>query len=168
MLWSSKGALAKLAPPEAVLFDIDGTLCDSDSLHPRAFQVMLQEVDCFQWRGSNEEYFFENIAGKHNDDIARLLFPNDFPRGLKFCEDKEAMLRKLHSEQLKPLKRAKDHTFILEDSVSGIKAGVAAGLLVLGLTTRNPEHSVLEAKPTFLIKDYDDPKLWEALEELDT
>jgi hypothetical protein len=25
----------------------------------------------------------------------------------------------------------------------------------------------MEAKPTFLIKNYDDPKLWAALEELD-
>lgn len=38
---------------------------------------------------------------------------------------------------------------------------------VVGLTTRNPEHVLMEAKPTFLIKDYDDPKLWVALEELD-
>lgn len=54
-----------------------------------------------------------------------------------------------------------------QDSVSGIKAGVAAGLPVVGLTTRNPEHVLLETNPTFLIKDYDDPKLWAALEELD-
>lgn len=54
-----------------------------------------------------------------------------------------------------------------QDSVSGIKAGVAAGMPVVGLTTRNPEHLLMEAKPTLLIKDYADPKLWEALEELD-
>ncbi|KAJ4728767.1 haloacid dehalogenase-like hydrolase domain-containing protein Sgpp [Melia azedarach] len=230
----SKGALAKLAPLEAVLFDVDGTLCDSDPLHLQAFQVMLQEIGFNGGVPITEEYFIENMAGKHNDDMARILFPDDFQRGVKFCEDKEAMFRKLASEQLKPvnglfkvkkwiedrgLKRAavtnaprpnaelmisklglsdffdvvilgdecerakpypdpylkalemlkvsKDHTFVFEDSVSGIKAGVAAGLPVLGLTTRNPEQMLLEAKPTFLIKDYDDPKLWEALEELD-
>jgi hypothetical protein len=38
---------------------------------------------------------------------------------------------------------------------------------VVGLTTRNPERLLLEAKPSFLIKDYEDPKLWAALEELD-
>ena len=54
-----------------------------------------------------------------------------------------------------------------QDSVSGIKAGVAAGMPVIGITTRNPEHILTEAKPTLLIKDYADPKLWEALEELD-
>lgn len=38
---------------------------------------------------------------------------------------------------------------------------------VIGLTTGNPEHILIEAKPTFLIKDYNDSKLWAALEELD-
>lgn len=38
---------------------------------------------------------------------------------------------------------------------------------VIGLTTRNPEDMLMLAKPTLLIKDYEDPKLWAALEELD-
>lgn len=41
-----------------------------------------------------EEFFVENIAGKHNDDIAVQLFPDDIPRGLKFVDDKEAMFRR--------------------------------------------------------------------------
>jgi len=44
---------------------------------------------------------------------------------------------------------------------------VAAGMPVVGLTTRNPEHLLMEAKPTLIIKDYEDPNLWTALEELD-
>lgn len=55
-----------------------------------------------------------------------------------------------------------------QDSVSGIKAGVAAGVPVIGLTNRNPEQLLMQAKPTLLIKNYDDPKLWAALEELDS
>jgi len=38
---------------------------------------------------------------------------------------------------------------------------------VIGLATRNPENLLMEAKPAFLIKDYEDSKLWAALEELD-
>ncbi|XLR64090.1 hypothetical protein S83_014762 [Arachis hypogaea] len=219
----SKGSLAKLAPLEAVLFDVDGTLCDSDLLHYYAFREMLQE------RNSSE-----NISGTHDEDAALFLFPDDRERGLKFVEDKEAMFRKWAKDQLKPLngldkvikwvedrslkraavtnaprpnaelmisklglsdffdaviigsecehgkphpdpylkglealKASKDHTFIFEDSVSGIKAGVAAGMPVIGITNRNAEHLLMEAKPTFLIKDYDDPKLWAALDELD-
>ncbi|KAH0974217.1 hypothetical protein GBA52_016116 [Prunus armeniaca] len=155
-----------------------------------------------------EEYYIDNIGGRHNDDIARILFPDDFQRGLKFTDDKEVMFRKLAPGQLKPvkglhklrkwiedrgLKRAAVsnaprpnaelmisilglsdffHAVILgsdceHDSTSGIKAGVAAGMPVVGLTTGNPAHLLMEAKPTFLIKDYEDPKLWAALEELD-
>lgn len=38
---------------------------------------------------------------------------------------------------------------------------------VVGLTTGSLEHLLMEAKPAFLIKDFEDPKLWAALEELD-
>ncbi|KAK6935036.1 Haloacid dehalogenase-like hydrolase [Dillenia turbinata] len=229
-------SLSGQAPLEAVLFDVDGTLCDSDPLHYYAFREMLQEIGYNGGVPVDQDFFVENIAGKHNDDIARSLFPDwDFERARQFLVDKEAMFRKLASEQLKPvpglyklkkwiedrgLKRAavtnaprpnaelmisilglsdffqavilgsecehakpfpdpylkaldllnvsKDHTIIFEDSVSGIKAGVAAGMPVVGLTTGNPEHILVEAGPAFLIKDYEDPKLWAALEELDT
>lgn len=230
----SKASLAAVAPLQAILFDVDGTLCDSDPLHYYAFRELLQEIGFNGGVPIAEEFFVENIAGKHNDDIAEFLFPDDLQQGLKFVDDKEAMFRRLAPEQLKPvnglyklkkwiedhgLKRAavtnapranaelmlsilgltdffealiigsecdhgkphpdpylkglevlnesKDHTFVFEDSASGIKAGVAAGLPVVGLTTRNPEHLLMEAKPVFLIKDYEDPKLWAALEELE-
>ncbi|KAF5460275.1 hypothetical protein F2P56_020156 [Juglans regia] len=231
---SCKSSLAALAPLQAVLFDVDGTLCDSDPLHYHAFREMLQEIGFNGGVPITEEFYMENISGKHNDDIAVLLFPDDVQRGLKSTDDKETIFRRLAEEQLKAvnglykvkkwiedrgLKRAavtnapkpnaelmisklglsdffdavilgsdcdhakpypdpylkalevlhvtKDHTFVFEDSVSGIKAGVAAGMPVVGITTRNPEHSLIEARPAFLVKDYDDPKLWAALEELD-
>ena len=41
---TSKTTLAELAPLQAVLFDIDGTICDSDPLHHHCFREMLQEV----------------------------------------------------------------------------------------------------------------------------
>lgn len=42
----------------------------------------------------DEEWFIKTIAGKHNDDIASALFPDDQERGLKFCDEKEAMFRR--------------------------------------------------------------------------
>jgi len=44
---SGGSSLASVAPLEAILFDIDGTLCDSDPLHFCAFRDMLQEVSHF-------------------------------------------------------------------------------------------------------------------------
>ncbi|KAL6513293.1 hypothetical protein OROGR_020779 [Orobanche gracilis] len=224
----------QLAPLEAVLFDVDGTLCDTDPLHYYAFREMLQEIGFNGGVPITEEYFVVNIAGKHNEDIASILFPDDHARGIKFLEDKEAMFRRIVKEKIEPvrglyklkkwiedrgLKRAavtnapkenaelmisllglsdffhtvilgsdcerakpypdpylkalevlevsKEHAFIFEDSVSGIKAGVAAGVITFGLTTRNPAELLMEAKPALLIKDYEDSKLWSVLDELD-
>lgn len=229
-----KKSLSDLAPLEAVLFDVDGTLCDSDPLHYYAFQVVLQEYGFNNGVPITEEFFIQNFAGKHNDEIVKNLFPKDIARGWKLTDDKEALVRRMVAEKLeainglykvtkwvedhglkraavtnsprinaelfinklgltdffetlivgcecehaKPhpdpylkalevLKVSKDHTFIFEDSVSGIKAGVAAGMRVVGITTRNPEGLLLGANPTILIKDYNDPKLWAALEELE-
>ncbi|GAA0164732.1 phosphatase [Lithospermum erythrorhizon] len=230
----SNCSLAQYAPLEVVLFDIDGTLCDSDPIHHHAFQEMLQEIGFNGGIPISEEFYVENIAGKHNEDVATALFPDDHARGVKFCEDKEAMFRRLAKDKVKALdglykltewikdrglrraavtnapranaefmiselgltdffeaviigsecehpkpspdpylkalevlKLSKDHSIIFEDSPSGIKAGVAAGIPVIGISIRNPEQMLLQAKPAFLIKDYADPKLWAALEELD-
>ncbi|KAJ0970762.1 hypothetical protein J5N97_018721 [Dioscorea zingiberensis] len=232
----STGLLAQLAPLEAVLFDVDGTLCDTDPIHYYAFREMLLEIGYNNGVPVDEEFFVRNIAGRHNDDIADILFPDwDHEKAMKFMDDKEAYFRKLAPEQLRAvnglhklckwiedhgIKRAavtnaprpnaelmitkllgltnffqlvvvgsecerakpfpdpylkalevlnvsREHTIVFEDSPSGIKAGVAAGLPVIGLPTRNPEELLTRAGATFLIRDYDDPKLWKALDELE-
>ncbi|KAK9273060.1 hypothetical protein L1049_017867 [Liquidambar formosana] len=231
----SKCSLTFLAPLEAVLFDIDGTLCDSEPLHYDAFHEMLQEVGFNGGVPITKEFFIEKISGRHNEDLCGILFPDwDLQRSRKFLDDKEALFRRLASEELKPvnglrkllkwieergLKRAAvtnasrsnaellismlglsdyfktvvlanecdrpkpspdpylkalqalglshKHAFVFEDSVSGIKAGLAAGMPVVGLALRNPEKKLAEAGATFIIKDFDDPKLWMALEELE-
>ncbi|XP_047334498.1 haloacid dehalogenase-like hydrolase domain-containing protein Sgpp isoform X3 [Impatiens glandulifera] len=226
-------SLLSVAPVEAVLFDIDGTLCDSDPLHYYAFRDMLQEVGFNGGESITEEFFIQNISGKHNSELSRLLLPEwEFETAMKFMEDKEAYFRRLASKQLEPvdglhkmlkwvddlgLKRAAvtnapkenaelllsmlgltdffsmvvlgndcdrakpfpdpylkaleglqaspSHTFVFEDSVSGIKAGVAAGMPVVGIASRNPANLLLEAGAVFVIKDFNDPILWTALEE---
>ncbi|KAJ4950437.1 hypothetical protein NE237_027269 [Protea cynaroides] len=228
-------SLSRIAPLEAVLFDIDGTLCDSDPLHFLGYREMLLEIGFNDGVPIDEEFFVKNISGKHNPDICRAIFPDwDTEKGLKFMDDKEARFRRLAKEKLKPvdglhklcewikdhglkraavtnapranaelmisvlgvsdffdvlivgsecerakpfpdpylkgleaLKASPNHSFVFEDSASGIKAGVAAGMPVVGITTGNPENILNEAGATFLIKDYNDPKLWSALEELE-
>ncbi|XP_010097754.2 haloacid dehalogenase-like hydrolase domain-containing protein Sgpp [Morus notabilis] len=219
---------------KAILFDIDGTLCDSDPIHYYAFREMLQEVGFNGGITITEEFFVNNISGMHNEELCRVLLPDwDLQRARKFMEDKEDLFRRLAAEQLKPvqglenlckwieergLKRAavtnaprpnaeliisildltnffeilvignecdrakpfpdpylkalqalevsQEHVFVLEDSVSGVKAGVAAGMPVVGLGTRNPENLLLDAGASFVIKDFDDPKLWTALDNI--
>ncbi|KAK6119311.1 hypothetical protein DH2020_046946 [Rehmannia glutinosa] len=210
-------SLASVAPLEAILFDIDGTLVGFNGGEP-----------------ISEEFFIKNLSGMHNEELCHVLFPDwDIERSRKFLEDKEAMFRRLAAEQLKPVtgldklckwvddngfkraavtnaprenaemmisllglgeffellivgsecERAKpfpdpylealqklglssEHAFVFEDSVSGINAGVAAGMPVVGLATRNPESLLSEAGATMVIKDYTDSKLWAALEDL--
>lgn len=235
MAHGSRSTLSKLAPLEAILFDIDGTLCDSDPIHFCAFRELLQQAGFNNGDPITEEFYSANISGGHNDDLARALFPElDHDKAMKFMDDKEAMFRKLAPGQLKAvdglhdlcrwiegrnLKRAAvtnaprpnaelmlsllgltdffpvlvigsecdrakpfpdpylkalelidaspDHTFIFEDSASGIRAGVAAGVPVVGLTTRNPEKVLNDAGARLLIKDFQDPKLLSILEELE-
>ncbi|KAG6628462.1 haloacid dehalogenase-like hydrolase domain-containing protein Sgpp [Carya illinoinensis] len=232
---SSKYFLACLNPLQAILFDIDGTLCDSDPLHYYVFREMLQEVGFNGGVPITEEFFSNNISGMHNENLCHALFPNwDLQRARKFMDDKEDMFRRLASEQLKPvkglqklckwidehgLKRAavtnasrpnaellisilglsdffevlvigdecerqkpfpdpylkalqvlevsNKHAFVFEDSISGVKAGVAAGMPVVGMGLRNPENLLTEAGTSFVIKDFDEQKLWTALEELE-
>ncbi|KAK6119344.1 hypothetical protein DH2020_046913 [Rehmannia glutinosa] len=176
--------LASVAPLEAILFDIDGTLVGFNGGEP-----------------ISEEFFIKNLSGMHNEELCHVLFPDwDIERSRKFLEDKEAMFRRLAAEQLKPVtgldklcKWVDDNGFkraavtnaprenaemmisllglgeffeLLIDSVSGINAGVAAGMPVVGLATRNPESLLSEAGATMVIKDYTDSKLWAALEDL--
>lgn len=37
---------------------------------------------------------------------------------------------------------------------------------VVGISMRNPEQLLMQAKPALLVKDYNDSKLWTALDEL--
>ncbi|KAM3403338.1 hypothetical protein ACQJBY_006839 [Aegilops geniculata] len=227
--------LRELAPLEAILFDIDGTLCDSDPFHFLAFRELLQEVGFNNGVPITEEFYSANISGWHNDALAGALFPElDHAKGMEFMDRKEALFRKLAAGELKGLdglqelcawiegrnlkraavtnapranaelvlsllgltsffpvlvigsecERAKpspdpylkaldligaspDHTFIFEDSASGIRAGVAAGVAVVGLTTGNPEKVLRDAGASLLIEDFRDPKLMAMLQELD-
>uniref|UniRef100_J3N1Y1 Haloacid dehalogenase-like hydrolase domain-containing protein Sgpp n=1 Tax=Oryza brachyantha TaxID=4533 RepID=J3N1Y1_ORYBR len=56
---------------------------------------------------------------------------------------------------------------LFQDSALDTRAGVAAGIPVVAVATRNPEKSLLDAGATLIIKDYEDPKLWSVLEEID-
>ncbi|XP_078173795.1 haloacid dehalogenase-like hydrolase domain-containing protein Sgpp [Carex rostrata] len=229
-------SLTKLVPLEAIFFDIDGTLCDSDPLHHIAYQDVLSEIGYNNGVPIDEEFFINNIAGRSDEEAAKNLFPDwDLEKGLEIINKKDVRYRVLASQNLEPVKglydvikwvrerglkraavtnaprinaelmisklglsdffqvviigseceRSKpfpdpyltalkemnvspDHTFIFEDSPSGIRAGVAAGIPVIGVATRNPENSLLEAGATLLVKDYSDPKLWSALQELDS
>ncbi|KAI9399701.1 hypothetical protein POPTR_002G135000v4 [Populus trichocarpa] len=186
-------SLSSVAPLEAMLFDIDGTLRDSDPLHLYAFREMLRTP-------ITEEFFIENISGRHNEDLCHILLSDwEIQRSRKFMEDQEAMFQRAckscaNGSRIAGLRRAAVTNAPISDaellaSMLGLSdsfeilvignecdrakpfpdpylkalqtpdishkhafdsvSGMAAGMPVVGLGTRNPEQLLTEA--TFVV-----------------
>jgi HAD superfamily hydrolase (TIGR01509 family) len=211
---------------KGILFDIDGTLSDSDPLHFKTFQDMLMEAGFDNGRPIDEQFFRTKISGRHNPLIVEDLFPDwAEDRRTWFYETKEARYREMASSSgmLQPLEglsslidwietrgirrvavtnaprdnahlmlkvlkldswfekvvlgeectRAKPfpdpyleglrqlgmeahETIVFEDSPSGIRAAVAAGIPTIGLLTGQSEEVLREAGATMIVKDFRD------------
>ncbi|MCC6867894.1 MAG: HAD-IA family hydrolase [Burkholderiales bacterium] len=74
------------------LFDLDGTLAQTEHLHFAAFQALLAEHD----RSLDEATFVQHVSGRSNEDITAFLFPElgEAQRG-EIAQDKERWFRKL-------------------------------------------------------------------------
>jgi HAD superfamily hydrolase (TIGR01509 family) len=83
----------------ALLFDIDGTLTDTDPLHIKAFNIMLAQ---FGQSISSEEYF-RRVMGFTNAEIMRDFFPQKPVAEHRALADfKEATFRDLARTELHP------------------------------------------------------------------
>ena len=84
---------------KALVFDMDGTLSDTDPFHIQAFARMLAP------RGVmiDDDFYRERISGKSNDEIARLLLPEASSAEQEaFAAEKEALYRRLSADGLQP------------------------------------------------------------------
>jgi HAD superfamily hydrolase (TIGR01509 family) len=125
----------------ALLFDLDGTLAETDSLHlPTWVEALLPhgiEVD--------EAFYRENISGRANAEIVGDLLPNISAReGREIVEDKEAGFRERAGE-LEPLPG-------LMDFLRGVKE---RGLRT-GLVTNAPSENVAAVLPALRLEAYFD------------
>ncbi|RWU23010.1 haloacid dehalogenase [Pseudomonas alkylphenolica] len=83
---------------EALLFDLDGTLTDTDKLHLLAMQQLLLE----EGRVLTEAEFDAHVSGRANADLCRYLFPGrPLAEHQAFADRKEARFRAL-SPTLQP------------------------------------------------------------------
>jgi HAD superfamily hydrolase (TIGR01509 family) len=83
----------------ALLFDIDGTLTDTDPLHIRAFNTMLAKFG----RSITAEEYFRRVMGFTNAEIMRDFFPEMPVAEHKALADfKEATFRNLAKTDLHP------------------------------------------------------------------
>mmetsp|Transcript_25352 Transcript_25352/g.84011 ORF Transcript_25352/g.84011 Transcript_25352/m.84011 type:complete len:244 (+) Transcript_25352:76-807(+) len=100
-------SVAALQPPkalQAILFDIDGTLFDSDPVHLRAFQKILVEEGFNGGVEIDEAFFMKTISGRQNKLICRDIFPEwDEARSEAFSARKEQMFRDMSKGSLVPI-----------------------------------------------------------------
>jgi HAD superfamily hydrolase (TIGR01509 family) len=120
----------------ALLFDLDGTLAETDSLHLPTWVDVLRpygiEID--------EEFYRERISGRSNSKIVEDLLPDlSAKEGRDLADVKEASFRE-RSDELEPLpglldfmREAKDRDLSLALVTNAPEENVEAVLLALGL-----------------------------------
>ena len=125
--------------PKALLFDLDGTLAETDPLHFRAFATMLRD----QGVELTEEDYGRHIAGRSNAAIMAHFLPGHaVEEHTRLADAKEEAFRKL-AENLVPvdglvelLDRAREHDLKVALVTNAPRANAVHMLRVLGLTER--------------------------------
>jgi HAD superfamily hydrolase (TIGR01509 family) len=85
---------------KALLFDVDGTLADTDPVHVQAFALYLAPHGL----SVDETFYRTRISGRANAAIFADLFPNRSPEEhARFGDEKEALYREL-ARELAPLR----------------------------------------------------------------
>jgi beta-phosphoglucomutase-like phosphatase (HAD superfamily) len=131
-----------------LLFDLDGTLVDSDPEHLVAFQRVFAphgiELD-------HAEYAAK-IMGASNEMIASRYLAHSKPDPLPYLT------------ALERTDASAAHSVAFEDSLSGVRAAAAAGLSVVGITTTLDSRTLIEAGATFAASNFTDPRIFELIE----
>ncbi|WP_243028660.1 HAD family hydrolase [Thermus albus] len=126
---------------KALLFDLDGTLADTDPLHLLAWREALAPWGI----GVDEAFYRKRISGRLNPDILQDLLGLDGEAAAQIIEAKEARFREL-AQDLKPMPGLLE---LLEEA--------QAKGLTWGVVTNAPKanaHHVLKAlglKPPLLV-----------------
>lgn len=206
----------------ALLFDLDGTLADTDPLHFVAWQRALAGYGL----PIDEAFYRERISGRLNPDIVWDVLPQlSEAEGAAFVNAKEAAFREaaLHlppiagalplleeaarrgvalalvtnapgenaafvlealgirgnfaqvvlaehlprgkpwpdpyQEALRLLKVGAGEAVAFEDSPSGVRSAVAAGIKTVALTTGHPAGALVQAGAALVVPDFEDERL---------
>lgn len=79
-------------PRAGLLFDLDGTLAQTEHLHHAAFNALLAEYG----RSLDHATFLRHVSGRSNADITAFLFPDkDSTERDQLAQDKERWFREL-------------------------------------------------------------------------
>lgn len=135
----------------ALLFDLDGTLTDTDQLHLLALQQLLLEED---GRVFSKEEFEAHVSGQANANMCRYLFPErSLAEHEAFADRKEVRFRQL-SPQLTPMPGLLRLLDFAREQAIGVcvvtnapRANAEHMLQVLGLRSRFETVLVAEELP---------------------
>jgi HAD superfamily hydrolase (TIGR01509 family) len=211
----------------ALLFDLDGTLANTDPIHFQTWRDLLQEYGLT----IDPPFYEQHFSGRLNAAIVQDLLPHlSQEEGQRLSWEKEAEFRRRAGRELKPLSGlndllnwagvrhlkqavvtnapAENATFMLqvldlvnqfdpvvlaetlergkpdplpyqvalerlgvsaqsavvfEDSPSGIRSAVGAGILTVGIASTHAPADLYAVGATLVIPDFADPKLDEWL-----
>eukprot|EP01023_Acetabularia_acetabulum_P034432 TRINITY_DN3233_c1_g1_i1.p2 TRINITY_DN3233_c1_g1~~TRINITY_DN3233_c1_g1_i1.p2 ORF type:complete len:149 (+),score=24.10 TRINITY_DN3233_c1_g1_i1:33-449(+) len=91
---------------KAILFDIDGTLVESDPLHLQAFNDTMVKYGV---PAVTEAFFWSTVAGNHNPTLLATMFPHWSQEKVYQVDwDKEARFRELAASKLEATKGLND------------------------------------------------------------
>lgn len=87
--------------PEAVIFDLDGTLVDNNPYHIEAWRAFYNKIG----KPFTKEEYTKNINGRINRDIFNYVFNTTLAPELieEYSQEKEAMYRDLYKPHIKPI-----------------------------------------------------------------
>ncbi len=120
-----------------ILFDLDGTLADSDSIHFQAWQKILGEINVnkplidrefYDRNISGRENLFERwfwlYIGRFNVDITRALLPDlSEDERMQIGEKKDVLFRQFAQEKLQPTKGLDRIIEYIQQNRSKLKIG---------------------------------------------
>jgi beta-phosphoglucomutase family hydrolase len=98
--------------PEAVIFDLDGTLIDNNAYHIEAWKAFYDKIG----KPFSLEEYIKNINGRVNRDIFNYVLNTNLSDKeiADYSDSKEAMYRELYASHIKPIPGLIDFLEVLE------------------------------------------------------
>jgi HAD superfamily hydrolase (TIGR01509 family) len=123
----------------AIIFDVDGTLADTEEGHRQSFNLAFAERG-LDWHW--DEALYEKLLGVTGGKERIKYFVSDFLSGYAKPEDFEAFVKQLHAV------KTQHYTAMLREGRIPLRPGIAqlirdaheAGLLLAIATTTSPEN----------------------------